>query len=358
MPNSRVFRALPLIAAAGIACGGSSPAAPAAAATRSYRMGFSNAPPAPDTALASRAVRLWARRADAAIMHVTVPWAALLAGGSADSLVRTDLLPLVNAYRALGFSIVVIETDVTDPIDRTREAPELTAAGRSITEPAVQQLYRHYAVAVAADAAPDYLGLASETNLIRAVGPAGVYAAIAKMAPAAAADLRAAGHTMPLYVSVQVEQAWGRFDPTPTFLGIDIDRRDFAFIDALGLSTYPYQGFTTPSQVPPDYFARLAGTPPVPVLVTEGGWNSISYGTVVSSPSDEAQWIDRAAALLDSAHAIAWFQLNFTDLNLAAFGQSPNTMVLAFADLGLVDTTLSPKPALARWDSIYARQRR
>lgn len=341
-------------AAAGCSSDGSpGPKAP----SRTYSMGFSSFPPAPDTMLSRRSLEMWVPRADAAIMHIDVPWIALLDGGSADSLVLADVMPLVNGYRTVGLA-VVIETDVTNGIDRTAEAPALVMAGRSLTEDTVQAVYRRYIVSLATIASPTYLGLASETNLIRAAAPSGVYAAIVKMTNDAANDLRDAGSHVPLYVSVQVEVAWGLLTgaSTPTFVGIAQDRTDFPFITALGLSSYPYLGgFTDPSQLPRDYFARLAGASLPPVLMTEGGWSSASVGAVHSSPALQAAWIRRAASLLDAAKAVAWFQLDFTDLDLAAFGLPPDDpQVVQFTRIGLVDTALAPKPSLAVWDSVFA----
>lgn len=327
------------------------------AAARTYYMGFSDFPPAPDTMLVRRTIELWLPRADAAIMHLDVPWTALLAGASADSLVIADVMPLVTGYRSAGLA-VVIETDVTNGIDRSAEAPALVLAGRSVTEDSVQRVYRRYLVSLATIAEPTYLGLASETNLIRAVAPAGVYAAIVRMTNDAAHDVRDAGSQVPLYVSVQVEVAWGLLTAgsATTFVGIAQDRSDFPFITELGLSSYPYLGgFNDPAQVPDDYFARLSGESLPPVLVTEGGWSSANIGAVRSSPALQAAWIARAAKLLDAAHAVAWFQLDFTDLDLAAFGVSPDDpQVAQFSRIGLVDTALTPKPSLAVWDSVFA----
>jgi hypothetical protein len=354
MPLRRTLTVVTLLVAA--ACGsdgGQGPAPPA----RSYYMGFSDFPPAPDTMSSRRTIELWISRADAAIMHLEVPWIALLAGGSSDSLVLADVMPLVNAYRTLGFA-VVIETDVTNPIDRTAESPALVMAGRSLTQDSVQLAYRRYIVSLATIAAPMYLGLASETNLIRGAAPAGVYAAVVQMTNDAARDVRDAGSFTKLYVSVQVEVAWGLLahGSAGSFVGIDQDRADFPFIGALGLSSYPYLGgFADPADVPDDYFSRLAGDELPPVLAVEGGWSSANIGTVHSTPAKQAAWIRRAAALLDRAHAVAWFQLDFADLDLAAFGLSPDDpQVAPFAEIGLVDTTLTPKPSLAMWDSVFA----
>jgi len=319
-------------------------------------MGFSNLPPSPDQAVAIATLNLWARRADAAIMHVAVPWAAMLADTTAATKVRAEMLPLANFYRA-HHDALVVTVDVTDGLNRSVEAPELVALGRSITDTAVQRLYREFVSAVDTILHPAYLGLAAETNLIRYAAPAPVYDAVVTMANAAAADQRALGTTAALYVSVQVETAWGRLQGTNVYAGVDEDRADFPFLDALGLSSYPYLGgFADPDQVPLDYYARLDAGQPIPVLVVEGGWASQSAGSFVTSPATQARWIHHQAELLDSARAVAVFQLSFADLALSLFPpQPPGSILPLFATLGLVDTMLTPKPSLAAWDSIFTR---
>jgi len=337
---------------AACADGPNAPSAP----PRTYRMGFSNLPPSPDQAVAIATLNLWARRADAAIMHVGVPWAAMLADTTAAAEVRAEMLPLADFYRAHHFTLVVT-VDVTDGLNRSAEAPELVALGRSITDTAVQQLYREFVSAVDTILHPAYLGLAAETNLIRYAAPAPVYDAVVTMANAAAADQRALGTTAALYVSVQVETAWGRLQGTNLYAGVDQDRADFPFLDALGLSSYPYLGgFADPDQVPLDYYARLDSGHPIPLLVVEGGWASQSAGSFVTSPATQARWIHHQTELLDSARAVAVFQLSFADLALSLFPpQPPGSILPLFATLGLVDTVLTPKPSLAAWDSIFAR---
>jgi len=144
------------------------PNAPAPA-PRSYRMGFSAIPPRPDLAQALAAIDLWTRRADAAILHFDPPWDTLLKGAPIDSAVILVHKPLVDYYRAKGL-MVVVTLDATNGLDRGAESPALVAAGRSLTEPAIQQIYRDYAVAVDTLLRPSYFFLAAETNLIRAAG--------------------------------------------------------------------------------------------------------------------------------------------------------------------------------------------
>jgi hypothetical protein len=330
------------------------------AVTRTYRVGFSGFPPSPDFALAVASIEMWILRADGAIFHISPPWDSLLAGVPPDSLIRHDQFPLAQYFHARGLDVVVT-LDPTDGLNRAAEAPQLVAAGRSLAEPAVQQLYRRYAVAIDTLLEPSRLGLAAETNLVRAAAPPALYAAVKQVANDAAADVRARDPAVREYVSVQVEAAWGRLGGGPaSYVGVAQDVADFAFAQDFGLSSYPYlAGFAEPEDVPLDYYSRVRDQVGRNVLVVEGGWASTSVGPVVSSPAKQARWIRREATLLDQARAVGWYQLAFTDLALSQFPpQPPGSILPLFATLGLVDSALTPKPALAPWDSVYARRRR
>jgi len=346
-------RTLILAAAATLtACGdGSGPGRP----PRSYLMGFSAIPPRNDPAILISAINNWARHADAAIMHVSPPWAVMIGGYSPADAVDTVEVPLANYYRAKNLKIV-FTVDATDGLNRAAEAPELVSLGRSITDTVVQRLYREWVYAVATKIHPEYLGLAAETNLIKALAPDSVYQALKTMADAVAAQIRAAGVPTQLFVSVQVETAWGRLGGGTTYVGIAQDLADFPFVEAIGLSSYPYLGgFAQPEDMPLDYYSRLAQESAKPVLVVEGGWSSISLDTLVSSPAEQARYIARQVLLLDSARARGVFQLTFYDLDLSASPPPPGSILPLFAHLGLADSAFNAKPALAVWDSALRR---
>ena len=340
----------------GTACSGSGPASPPGP-TRSYRMGFSDFPPRFDSANYVNSLTKWVSRADAGIIHVSPPWSALIAGATPDSAVRLTQSNIVRAYRSLGFPLFAT-IDVTDGLNRAAEAPELVAAGRSITEPAIQQLYRRYVVAFDTLLRPDYLGLAAETNLIKAAAPASVYNAVVAMTNAAAADVRALDPARKLYVSVQVETAWGRLSGGGAYIGIAQDYADFPFITAFGLSSYPYLGgYTDPADIPDDYYSRLTTGHTTPVMVVEGGWASASAGSFVSDPAKQARYLARQRTLLDRAQAIALFQLDFADIDTTGLHLPPTSILPLFTSIGVVTPDLAAKPALATWDSSFARAR-
>jgi len=328
-------------------------------ATRSYFMGFSIVPPKPDVNVAIRSAEIWTKRADAAIMHLDVPWALLLADTSPQDALRKDGVDLERYYHSKHLRLVVT-IDVTNGLGRESEAPALVAAHRSITEPAVQQLYRNYVRALVEMLHPDYLGLAAETNLIRAAAPRSVYNAVVRMANNAASDVRRLRSTtaLPLYVSVQVETAWGKLGRQAAFVGIEQDMRDFPFVNVIGLSSYPYLGgFKDPDQIPLDYYTRVKGARTLPVMVVEGGWPSASAPGVFSSSREmQARYIARQSQLLEEAKAIGAFQLSFTDLDLARFPKPVPAILPLFSTLGLVDVNLKPKPSLNTWDKIFAHR--
>ena len=323
--------------------------------TRTYRMGFSGAPPTMNFDTAVAAILMWSQRADAAIISNEPPWDSLLAGEPPESLVQGEL-GLAQYYRQQHFALWVYR-DPGNGLNRGGESDGLVRHGRSITEPAIQQMYRRYLVVSDSILRPDHLGVALETNLIRGASPPSLYGAIRQVANDAAADVRARDANVRLSVSVQVDYAWGRLGGG-SYQGVNTDFTDFPFIQELGLSSYPYlAGFSEPDSIPLDYYARLVSGHPIPVMVTEGGWTSASVAGVVSSPGKQRRYIVRQAQLLDAAAATAVFQLTFTDIDLSANPPPSGSILPLFASLGLVDIHLVPKPALSAWDSTFARQR-
>ena len=346
------------LALAGCGSGNSNPPPPAVV-TRSWRMGFSALPPRNNLDDALRTIDLWSTRADMAAIHDEPPYTELLAGTSPDVILQRDKAGLVDFYRSKGMQLMYM-ADLTDGLDRGQEAPQLRALGRSLAEPAVQQAVRGFLLAVSRILKPDYLGLAPETNLIRLNAPS-IYAAVRQTANAAAADLRAAGTSAALFVSVQVETAWGKFNNGP-FIGIDTDRADFPFMQMIGLSSYPYLAYAQPEDIPDIYYSRLqSGSTPLPMMVVEGGWPSASVGNqpgqVQSSPALQQRYVTRHAALLDGVAARGWTQLEFTDIDPAAFPQPAPPSLALFVTLGYVDAQFAAKPALTQWDALFARPR-
>jgi hypothetical protein len=318
-------------------------------------LGFSSTPPVPTIESVLATIDTWTPYADVALVTHTVPWRALIADTAASFLIRRDLYDLVALYRHRSLPLIV-QLDVTDGLAREREAPELIALGRSVAEPVVQAAYQEYVLAIDSILAPEYLGLAMEVNLVRVAAPAAVYSAVVAMANRGAQDLALQGSDAQLFVSFQVETAWGRIGGNGSYVGIERERADFLFIHVAGLSSYPFLGgYDDPNDVPVDYYARVTDESRVRGLVVEGGWSSASVPGVSSSADKQARWIRRQMQLADRADLLAVTQITFTDLDLSSYPVPAESILPLFAHLGLVDVTLQAKPSLAEWQRAFSR---
>lgn len=352
---STLAAALVLTAVPACGGGGGDQTSSSSTATRTWAMGFTPIPPRPTTAAVIQGIDIWSQRAEIAAIHEELPWTDLLNGMSPDDILDRDKVQLVAYLRSKGLQLYFM-ADLTDGLSRWEEAPQLRALGRSITEPAVQQVLRSYLLAVDRKLRPEFIGLAAETNLIRAAAPLAVYSGVVTAANAAAADLLAAGSSATLLFSVQVETAWDVLGGSGNYVGVERDFADFPFAQMLGLSSYPYFAFPQPEDIPANYYSRLLNGRMLPVMVVEGGWTSAAAGSVQSTPALQARYITRHAQLLDAVGARGLIQLLFADLDLASFPQPTPPTLSLFVNIGLTDSDFNGKPALAAWDALHARQ--
>ncbi len=355
MPGKFLGAVVAALALAGCGTGPDGPQPPSVP-TRSFYLGFSGLPPRLDQDVAVAALEASTRRADIAIVHEELPWTDLLAGVAPDTILRREKDGLIGYYRGKGLKLVLV-ADPNDGLSRSQEAPRLRALGRSFTEPAVQAVYREWVLAFVRRYRPEFVGLVAETNLIRIAAPAPLYHAIVSAARATAAAVKALPSPPQLFVSVQVEVAWGKLVNQP-YLGIEQDFADFPFLELLGLSSYPYFGWSDPDQLPVDYYRRLLNGRRLSVMVVEGGWSSESVLNLTSTPATQARYFRRQLELLGQTSAIGWLQLAPTDLDLPFFPADLREAIRPFASLGVFDVALRPKPALAVWDSVFALPRK
>jgi len=327
--------------------------------TRTYRMGFQNSAPRVDKPdLFLQSLDLWTTRSDAAMITTEVPWADLLAGTAVNDYVVNNYKELVAYYRNKNLKLWVY-IDPQNGLDRTSDALELQAAGKSIADPDMQLLYKKFAVAMDSILKPDHLGLALETNLIRDAAPTAIYNGVKQAANVTAQAVKNRNAAVPLSVSVQADHAWGKL-VGGTYKGVAQDFVDFPFVQELGISSYAYFGFDNPTEIPMDYYSRLLDGKTIPAFISEGGWASASVTTpdrsFISSPELQREYIVHHSHLLDEVKATAVFQLLFTDLDVATLPSSVPASIGYFASIGLVDKNFSAKPALAAWDDLYTNR--
>jgi hypothetical protein len=327
--------------------------------TRTYRMGFQNSAPRFDSFdMAIKALNMWTPRADAAMITTEVPWEELLNGDDEVTYVVDNYKGLVEFYRQKNLQLWVY-VDPANGLNRGSDAGELVEAGRSMTEVEIQNIYRRFVVVMDSVLKPEHLGLVLETNLIRAASPTALYNGIKQAANLAAQDVSNRNSNAKLSVSLQAEQAWGRFTNTG-YQGVAQDFIDFPFVEEVGISSYPYFGFDHPDELPTDYYSKMVQGKNFPVFVTEGGWTSESVTTpdrtFASSKEHQRRYIEKQGELLDAVKAKAVFQLSFTDIDVDALPPGLPENLPYFAYTGVVDKNFERKPAYDAWDALFDRE--
>ena len=350
---------LALVVAVALAAGApaTARAAPGVSATRTYAMGFAPTPPVQTTPSILATAQALRPVSEYALVQREVPWPALLGGTSIDAELDNEQ-PFFDYLRSLGLKIVWL-VDPLDGLDRTKEPPDLVAAGHSLLEPSILAMHEDWVRAVAQRFHPEYFGLASEINTLAAHGSTTLYAAIVSMVNTLTPDVHTLDPGATVFVSFQMEDAWQHAPFPPSAIDQFELIADF-HVDALGLSSYPSFGFAHPADIPDDYYQRFAQATALPLLQVEGGWSSVASPWGSGSPADQAAYIDRLSALLDGVRARLWVSLIFADLDLAdpSWNLPPDRQaeLQNFASQGITASDFTPKPACAEWSSVFARQ--
>jgi hypothetical protein len=341
------------LAFAGITMACHKQSTPSMAQARTWRMGFAASAPQPTLDAILKSITIFVGHSDAAIISTEVPWDSLLNGEDPVKYVTNGYSSLANVYRSKNL-LLWVYIDPENGLNRQSDSDPLVARGKSIAQPEIQKVYRRFVVVMDSLLHPDHLGLALETNLIRAAASASIYQGVQQAANAAASDVRVIDPKVRLSVSIQAEVAWGKLAGNGSYIGIDTDLKDFSFLQELGISSYPYLSFQDPADLPLDYYSRLVQGHGLPLFVSEGGWTSADLPSlsIHSSPAQQQNYLRRQGQLLAQAKAIGLFQLTFTDLSINAWPSGVSDELAPFAWLGMVDSNFNQKPALTTWDSL------
>src|SRR5262249_16314979 len=147
-------------------------------------------------------------------------------GDSFDAIIDDEYVGLVNYLRGHGLKIVLL-VDPLDGLNRRDEAQEAVKSGVTLLDAGMRATHEACVKAPVARIKPEYLGLASEINTLAAHGNPQPYADIKAMANELAPQLRQLSPASRIFVSYQVEDAWGN----PPFPASPIDQfaltRDF-----------------------------------------------------------------------------------------------------------------------------------
>ena len=329
--------------------------------SRSFAMGWGFTPPVPSVEAVIDIIPRIAEVSEFTIIQREVPWSRLKAGVGINQVLDEDWDGLVQYLRGNDLQLVIL-IDPLNGLDRTEEANEARANGVTLLDTGARATHEAFVLEVARRYQPEYLGLASEINTLAAHGDPQLYAALRDMINGLLPRLREVSPDSKLFVSHQVDDAWG-LSGRPSNVEDQFKLvHDFPGTDVVGLSSYPGFFWDRPEDIPGGYYERYVTESGRPVIQVEGGWStertSWMAPTREASPASQARYLQRLWQLLDEVDAELLVLLTYADLDLSwpewGLSEDDHAGLLNFARMGIVDTSLRPKPSFSVWASMYA----
>lgn len=311
---------------------------------RSFEMGFVPIPTQPVTTQAwLDAWTLFGSNSDIVLEHANLnalEWAAFQNSSpqktpSIDSL---DFFSGMAGQKSLDMLIVV------DPLNKVgrEEISDLPPGfGANFGDQMVRTSFKNYAVYIAKNYKPKYLGLGSEINtyLKKRPSDADNFASILKET---ISEIRKVSPATKITSTFQYESLTGLVDGNPgweTFSKIEQE------IDVVSITTYPSAWFNAPDDIPIDYFEKIKGKTSKKIIIAESGWPSGGASNFHGSAENQKRFVEKIPELakkIDLVVWIWWFPHDWSGEGYPDF----------FKTMGLKTSTGEPKPAWQAWQKI------
>jgi hypothetical protein len=356
----RAAAAFAVLGLAILACATLNPAPPSPSVFDSGRTayGFFPTPPEFDLVGAWTIYRSIARHGDVVLLQSELPWEDFRAGTDVESSRIDDIrLQVILAWQN-GLEPVFV-VDPLNGLDRRQFAnlpPDMADGG--FGNPAVRAAFRNFALRIARDYHPRYLGLASEINTYADAHPED-FPNFLSLYRETYQAVKAESPATQVFVTFQWEDInnVNRFS-VETDDTVDWDRIE-AFepeLDLWVISSYPFVAFDSAADIPDTYYASLRRRTDKPLAVGEGGFGSQAVDPFRGTPHDQTLYLNAVHDQIGDRLAF-WIYLILDDFNMDSYGEYfrnrglPNADTLRFFSIvGLRERDGTPKEALAVWD--------
>jgi len=309
--------------------------------------------------------------ADVLLLQDEIPWEDFIERSDVKSSVIDDRRGMVNLAAQNGLAPVFV-IDPLNGLDRRefQNLPRRLTKGNFGT-PEIRSAYKNYAIRMAREFQPQYLGLASEINTYMATYPEDTenYLSLYRETYEA---IKAESPDTQVFVTFQWDQltnpalinGGGKTD-TASSSNIQWQYID-AFepqLDLLVISSYPCFFFGSGADIPEDYYTPLLVHTEKPLAIGEGGSSTTDIGQLHGSVQNQIDYLKALDAQLGERLAF-WIYLLYSDIKMESFvpvmeqaGKGDDIETLSyFVNMGLMDTEGNPKLSLATWDEIRAKR--
>ncbi|MCB9452745.1 MAG: hypothetical protein H6672_15005 [Anaerolineaceae bacterium] len=324
--------------------------------------GFFPSPPIPTLEAILQHFADMGEHADFVLSQPNIPWEDFLQGVDVDSQLRQDMRNLETLSQMNHLGVVY----VVDPLNglNRREFSGLPADWEaSFANPDVRTAFSNFAVWIAREFQPEYLGLASEINSYMDAHPddAANYLSLYTEVYAA---VKAESPETQVFVTFQWEDlnnlwqfaAEGRDAYDTNWNQVEMFEPN---LDVWAISTYPYVPFPSGTPIPDDFYSILLEKTDKPLAVSEGGYTARPVGSVIGTPEDQAAFLNAVHDQIGSRLGF-WAYTLLNDIDMESYTESMQAQGVSatdintlgvFQSIGLREVDGTPRPALTVWDS-------
>jgi hypothetical protein len=262
------------------------------------------------------------------IAEVSMAWVSPSGIGQYDKLKQNSLITALRVYGikpvvTLGFA--TIKQVPGEGLKYVVDAP--AGVNADLSDPQFRRLWVDEARKIATDFKPEYFSLGNEINDYFYLNPGELDKYISLYDEAYAAIKEASPGTK-VFVVFSCDHL---IDNAQYDLLTRFDLR----ADLIGLTTYPWNHYDAPQDIPADYYGRLNTYTSKPIAFTEIGW--VSSAEKGSSEKEQADFLVRFLELTrgNNIEMVNWLFLHETSItgdSAAVFQPEAGTIALRHAD--------------------------
>lgn len=361
----RLTLTLLALSLAGLACTLANPApAPSPSVFDPSRTAYGFFPSPPEPSFLSVIMHFVAlgKHADFVLVQPNIPWADVVSIADKEPQRLTDIRNQVNLAYQNGLDVAFV-VDPLNGLNRTQFMGLPEGWEASFSTPQVRTAFTHFALWVARNFHPRYLGLASEINTYADAHPDD-FANYQSLYRETYAAIKSESPDTQVFVTFQWEDlnnlipsaAEGRSPYQTDWEEVETFEPQ---LDLWAISSYPFAVFKAGSEIPADYYTPLLMRTAKPLAVAEGGYTSRPIGPFTGTPQDQVDYLNAIHTQIGSRLRF-WVYLLLSDFNPQSFAKAmraqglPENDVNAlgmFSAVGLRQADGTAKPALAIWDA-------
>jgi hypothetical protein len=370
--NRPTLAALTGLVLTALACAGSTPTPTASAPPQPTFSVFDSGRtvhgffPSPPEATFESVVKHFAalgEHADFVLVQQNIAWEDFVQGVEGEPQKRTDLVNLMTLARQQGLEAIFV-VDALHGLNR-REFMGLPAGWEAnFANPDVRAAFTNFALWIAREFHPRYLGLASEINTYADAHPddfphyLSLYREVYALVKAEAPETQ-------VFVTFQWEDlnnlfpvaAEGRKAYETNWDQVEAFEPE---LDVWVISSYPFFIFRRGADIPDSYYTPLLARTSKPLAVAEGGFTSKPVGPLTGAPQDQVDYLNAIHDQLGARLAF-WVYLLLDDINPGAYAATMTEQGMDaddietlgfFVSVGLREFDGTAKPALEVWDRL------